>query len=395
MRLNPIKSEKLNKFLAFFIVFSLGLMFRGYLINTFYYFEFTQKPLFFSEYFLNHIFLTMWGGIILGLLNIGLLGYIGYKLYNFRFGILMSLLYAISPWTAYVDIFGGENIYILTWILMLSLSIILLKENYRWNIYLLILSITGLLLSSILSILLLVTAVITLYITNFLSKRELFKVLKMSFVLIICYFGVLILNIEASKNIFQHNSAFFYDIGMINTVNTLRGETNSSNLNMVGKLVENKYLYYATETIYRVGTNFSPALFFTPQYRLFDFSFSPPIYLGFIIPGAVGVWFVLDKRKYLIATIVLLMGLSMPSIINKNSPDLSKLIIISPLIFLYISYGLMQISNYEKSFRGKKSVYKLLLVLSITLVVIQVLITLGDLSLREEVRFEMFYNQFS
>lgn len=390
MRLDLIKSDKLKKLIALYVVFTIGLMFRGYLLNTFYYFEFKQEPLFFTEYFFSHIFLTMWGGIILGLINIGLLWIIGYKLYNFQLGLLMSLLYAISPWTAYVDIFGGDNTYVLTWLLMMFLSLILFKEDKKRSIYLLILSICGLLLSSILSILILVTVMITLYISDFLHNKDFLKVIKISSILAICFVGVLLINVEASKNIFHNNSEFFDDIGLLNAVNSLRGETSINNLSLAGKMVENKYLYNIEEFIYRIGMNFSPALFFTPQHKLFDFSFSPPIYLGFIIPCILGIGIVLEKRKYVIASILLLIGLAIPSVINKNSPDLSKLIIVAPLIFFCISLGCVKMIN-----NSKNSLYKWLLITTITLVLIQIIVTLGDLSLREQVRFEMFYNQFS
>lgn len=392
MKIKIIKSGILNKFLLLAVVFWLGIMFRGYLLNTFYFFELKQEPLFFTEYFYKHIYLTIWGGLGFGLGNIVLFYILGYKLNGFIWGIALALLYAISPWTAYTDLFGGNNTYTLTWILLTFIAAVFFKESYKLSIYMLTFSLLGLLSSSIFGTLILIVILTGLFTSDYFNKQQKKQITMSSFVSACLLIAMLFLNMEATQNITKNSTNFFYDIGLVNSVNTLRGETSAYNLNLLGRLVENKYLYILEEFIVRTVFSLSPGAFFTPQHRLFNFSFSPPIYLGFIIPLAIGIYVVVCRRKYFFISMLLFLGFSIPSVIDKYSPNLSKLILASPIIFIYIGLGLQKILSDVQSQTRARNINRVLLILTIVIVLVQVLATLGDISLREGMRFSQFYN---
>ena len=181
----------------------------------------------------------------------------------------------------------------------------------------------------------------------------------------------------------------FSDIGLLNSVNEYRGETNQSVFDPIGKIIENKYIYFSEHILFNVLKQFTPSTYFSNQAHLLGFSFSPPIYLGFIIPFMFGliklIKFFPKNRKYHLLPFFFLL---LPSIFSKNSPDLSRLVLIAPIVFAIVASGIWElILNY------KRKKYAFLLLLTIFIVGIQFAITLVDIAIREPIRLQMFLGQ--
>lgn len=377
-----------KKVLIFFAVLSLFIILRGHIIYYLYYFNFNQEPLFFSEYFPKPIFLG-WLAFGLGFVNIFLLYHIGLRIYNFRFAVFMALLYAISPWTAYVDILGSGNAYFLSWLLAFILSVILFKQNYKHsNIYLFFSSI-GILTSSIFGLYIFIILLISTHFIKYLNHSQLIKICKIILFPIVIVLYMLFSNINVTKNLIKINTNFFQDPGILNIVNQLRGETESANFGKLGKIIENKYLYTGEKILLNFSMDFSPSLLFSSQFKLFNFSFSPPILLGFIIPCTIGIFMLKRHRKYLIVSVGLILALSLPSVLDNRSPNLEKLIIISPIIYMFMALGLMSMTKNIRTFRPNK-----LLLIVIIIVSIQALFVIADIDLREKTRFDSVYGQY-
>ncbi|MDD5415716.1 MAG: glycosyltransferase family 39 protein [Candidatus Daviesbacteria bacterium] len=272
--------------------------------------------------------------ILLGLFNLILLFCIIQRLANYKIGLLAALLYAISPWTAYLELVSSPYIFLLSSILFLYLGI------------------------------------------------QIFNVSKGIFLLLIIAIGGFFL--------YRYNQiTVFSNIGLINDVNSFRGETNQTFLSPLGKIIENRYIYLSEHLTSNILKQFTPATYFTNQVRLLGFSNSSPIYLGFITPFLFGVLISvrLIPRKR-ISEIIAGALFILPSILSKDSPDLSRLILISPIIFFVISIGL-----YEFILNYRKKVFLFLLFLTVFMVVLQFLITISDIAVREPVRLQMFLDQ--
>jgi len=185
-----------------------------------------------------------------------------------------------------------------------------------------------------------------------------------------------------------HQITIFTNPGLINSVNTFRGETNQTIFAPLGRVIENRYVYLSEHLLFNILRQFTPATYFTNQAQLLDFSFSPPIYLGFIIPFLFGlVKLVKSLAKNDVPKVIIVFLLILPSILSNNSPDLSRLIIVSPVIFFIISSGFYTfILNY------KKRIFKIFLFLTLFLVVLQVSTTFVDIATREPVRLQNIKN---
>lgn len=270
--------------------------------------------------------------LVIGSLNIILLWLIIRKRNNFV-ALVSSFLYAISPWAAYSDVFGSS-----------------------FTLYLLFL-------------------LIFLFGFTFIKS-------KIFFMGIIIFMSVIFI-------LYRSEISLFENVGLINSVNEFRGETNQTIFAKFGKLIENRYIYLSEHLIFNILKQFTPATYFTNQVPMFNFSFSPPIYLGFIIPFSFTLFELIKTfGRNMIFKLSLVILLMLPSILYKSSPDLSRLILISPVIFFIISKGL-----YELILNIKRKKFKFLIFITIFLVTLQFFLTLSDIAIREPVRYQALINQ--
>lgn len=266
--------------------------------------------------------------ILLGIGNTVLIWLIGNRLFDEKVASLASFIYSISPWTAYLEAAGSIYILTLFCILLAFIAVWHFSKNFKFLII-----------------------VIAMIITPFLYRD------------------------------FQRHNTIFSDIGLINTVNQFQGETKETNLIWVGRYIENRYIYFTQYLLFNFLKHLTPLTYFTPEVKLLDFSFSPPILLGFLIPFILGMtaWFKLWKRYKLVTLVPLL--LLIPSVFSKQSPSLSKLVIFTPVIIFTISYGFITFFIKDKS-----GLNRVLLAITILLIIIQIIVVLFDIILREPVR---------
>lgn len=272
--------------------------------------------------------------IVLGLVNLILISNAIQRITNYKIGLLAALLYAICPWTAYLELASSPYIFLLTLLLILYTGIQVFNIDKRF---------------------LLMTIIIG---------------------------GIFFL--------YRYNQiTIFSNIGLINAVNSFRGETSQTIFAPIGKFIENRYIYFSEHLLFNILKQFTPATYFTNQARLLGFSNTPPIYLGFLIPFLFGLLRLLRSiPRNRILEIITGIFLIFPSILAKDSPDLSRLVLISPIIFYIISFGMYEfVLNYQKRF------FRFLLFITLFIVMVQFLITLSDIAARESLRMQIFLNQ--
>lgn len=96
------------------------------------------EEVFVSNLISKPLIIPSWLILIFGLGNILLLWLVGKRLFDKRSAFLTSLLYAISPWTAYLDSAGAHYVFILFFLLLAFLSLLNLRVSKGWSIVLVI-----------------------------------------------------------------------------------------------------------------------------------------------------------------------------------------------------------------------------------------------------------------
>lgn len=303
------------KFWKILAIVYIGIIFRALIIRSLY-------PIHDGKEFL------WWVTILIGIGNAILIWLIGRKFFNGKIALFALILYAISPWFAYLEAAGSIYIFVLFLLL------------------------------------------ITFYGIGQLEKNRKFLMIVVVLVVAILLYGDLL-----------KGSTLFSDIGIINTVNQFQGETRETELRFIGRFAENRYIYFAQYLTFNFLKHFTPAVYFTPEYKLLNFSFSPPILMGFLIPlflGLVGWSKIWEKYKMVTLTPLLLI---IPSVLSKQSPSLSKLVIFAPIIIFTISYGFITFL-----LKPKNMLFRTLLLTTLLLVVIQMIVVIIDILFREPVR---------
>lgn len=289
----------------------LGILFRALIVRSLY-------PIPLEKEFVNLNWLVT---IPIGIGNAILVWLVGKKFFGERVAIFSVILYEISPWFAYLEAAGSIYIFLLFGLLLSFYGIFQVQKSPKF-----------------------LTFLVTLVLATLLYGD------------------------------FQRQSTIFSEVGLINAVNQFQGETKETDLIWVGRYIENRYIYFTEILLFNFLKHLTPLIYFTPEVKLLNFSFSPPILLGFLIPLIVGItaWFKLWKRYNLVTLAPLL--LLILSVFSKQSPSLSKLVIFAPVIIFTISYGFI-------------GLHRILKVTTILLVIIQIILVIFDIILREPIRF--------
>ncbi len=181
--------------------------------------------------------------------------------------------------------------------------------------------------------------------------------------------------------LFKVNLITLYsDPGVENGLNQLRGESIKNSYSLESKLIENKYSYFSLHFLFNFINQFSPAVYFTPEYKILGFSFSPPILFAFMILTIIGLVSLIKEFKIFLALLLMFSILILPSALSKNSPDLERLIIAVPLICILAGYGFAQSKNLKPAFA--KTLYLTFFILSF----FQLVMIIFDIALREPIR---------
>jgi len=299
--------------------------------------------------------------------------------------LLPLLIYSFSPWSFYHTAFVSPYIFFLSIVLLFVLGIILLKENKGLSIFVITFSLFLGILTSLffLFILPLFWFLFYLLVEDKKLRSTVEKFLIFSLILVFSLIVVTYLvNKEAVFSYFKNELSAFGDPGFINMINTYRGESVREGFVFLSKIVENKYILGFEFIVLKLLQSLTPATFFTSQEKMFGFSFSPPIFLGFLIPFVYGLYkSFISRNKYLILGLVLLL----PSLMSLNLINIDRLILFFPVVIYLISYGFSSLSD-SKDLR-----FRFLIILSLFILIFQFLFTLYDIRTKEKERFIRYY----
>jgi hypothetical protein len=196
---------------------------------------------------------------------------------------------------------------------------------------------------------------------------------------------IFVINRVSITNTLNREITVFSDPGLLNMVNRYQGAASENGYRNLARISENKYIFYMEFFVNKYLNQIMPVSIFTPQNKLLGFSFSPPIFFGFLIPFAYGFYQLMQKplaRKIIFISTLLVI----PSILAKQSVSLNRLIIFSPVIIYIITYGLIIIYQFKK-----RKITRLLLFSTIVLVLFQLIITVTDIKLRERNRLVAYF----
>lgn len=325
---------------------------------------------------------------LFGMGNLILLWFIGKCFFKNNYSFLPSLIYAVSPWGAYLAATGSYYIYLLFLILLIFYSLLSLKsENKRIATVLLVISVLVTVYSSIL-LMLLVPAILILMIVLKLIPLNNLRFSFISLIILMLPLFFLSFNYAASfKNTLDNEVKWFADPGLLNSINRYQGEAREDGFYYLGRSADNKYLLFSEYGLLKYANQLIPSVYFTQQGKLLNFSFSPPITLGFLIPFIYGLYQVLQssllRKTFLVSTLLVI-----PSVLAKQAVDLNRLIIFAPVIILITSYGLMLMLKNKSD----KRLY-LFLIVSLSLIIFQQLFTVFDIQFKEKMRFEKYFEQ--
>ena len=324
--------------------------------------------------------IPLWLIILSDVLNLVLLLIVGEKILGKNYGFLAPVFYAISPWPAYLSLSGSIYIFILFGVLLFYLGLTLIKEdqNFLGTAFILLgLGITVYSNSSMLFVLpfLLWGAYKS---GQFTKKKSKAIITLLPLVLLpIIFFSAL--HQDSLRQIAAKDISLFDEVGLINSVNAFRGEVSSAGYPILGKLIENKITYLGRHVIFNTLTTFAPYTYFTQQFKLLGFSFTPPIFLGLLIPFLYAITLMfkikVEKRYLFLLTLPLLA----PTILRTYSPDLNSLVLILPTILFISSWGTEELIKNRK---------RLFVVIVIVLIFLQGSTTLFDISTREPIRYQ-------
>lgn len=367
------------------IILLISLSFRIFLIFFLPLDKLASEPLFLFELINKQFIIPIWLIIGSGLINLMLIFIIGRKILGFKVGAISALLYAMSPWAAYFEAAGSLYIFLLTCSLIFLISSRMQNSGNNLRLGMLIISSTLMIYSSLTMWFVLPLLIISMTGMKLINRDKL-KVYLISLVIICLPIIFVVLgNITGFKNIFRQQVSLFSDVGLINAVNSFRGEIAQTSFNFIARFLENRYIYLSQHLLFNVLKHLSLVTYFTSEFKILNFSFSPPILLGFLLPLLTALKYFLVKQtnnQYNRWILLISFALILPSVLSKNSPDINRLILFSPIIFLWIGIGFVQLVT------GKKLIYKFILCLTLILIFIQGLTTVSDIYLREPVRFQ-------
>lgn len=368
-----------RNYLKFLLTASINLILLSFIIRGIFPIHYLTPPLFFSDLMSSPFRISAWTIYLFGLLNLYLVWAIGKELMNEKFGLLGALTLGSLPWFLYGVVSGSFYIYLLCLVLLNIFSLVKIKSgSTKFSKWLFIISVVCLAYSFLLMFLIYPLFIVGIWFTD----RELFRKIKVTAVLLLVLIiplVALILNNRAGViNIYHQQVNFLSDPGLINAVNLRRGEGQAVGLGTLVKVFENKYLYLSSYIALKFLSNLSLPNYFTMNTPLLGFSFSPPLFVGFIIPfvyGLIVLFGSFNLRKYSLLSIVL----TLPSLFSAKLVDIDRLLIFLPFFIFTITFGLVKILEEKR--------YRVILIISVLLILIQLISTLFDINQREFARF--------
>jgi len=308
------------------------------------------------------------------------------KIFKGFLALVPPLIFLISPWGWYLAIAHSFYIFMFFLTLIIVYTVILIRSGSTipGNILLFLASLIAIYCSSFFLVFIPLALIILLN-TKIISIKN----IKTAVVLLVIFTLPLlfIINKEKAnfKNEFSNEVKIFSDPSLLNSINRYQGAAAQIGLRNLSRISENKYLFFTEYSLLKYASQLAPETFFTPQYKLLGFSFSPPIFMGFAIPFIYGLYLALKKpdlRKLLFVSSIL----TVPSILANETVALNRLILFSPVIFILISYGLIILYKKRKNVLSRS-----FLILTLFLVMFQLIVTVSDIRTREGQRFAQYF----
>jgi hypothetical protein len=306
---------------------------------------------------------------ILSIINIFLLFILIRKFFSQKISFFTIIFFASSWWTIYLGVFN--SLYPLVIFFGLLFGIGLFWKSGIGGYFLEGIGILGLLFSSFLTMVpLIILLFLNLKFKLFPFKAAIFA----NILLVIIILGLAVLTIidpGNAKHVIGQEVTIFQDVGLINAVNRFQGESNNAHIGLIGRLIENKYSYLSLKTINNFMVHFFPFTYFTSNFKILSFSQESPILIGLIIPFFFGLGEIVKQKKWPVYLILFIL-LILPSFLASNAPDLNRLFLVAPLIFLVVAIGFENLQIHKNFFW-----------LAVVLIFSQEIMILTDIYLRE------------
>lgn len=360
----------------------------NFIQNVLYPIHFTPHNLFILELIGKRVDVP--GGIysFLNSGNIIILWLISRRIFANRFSIVPAVIYAISPWSGYLVVANSFYIYLLFLLLLIFYGLMVINSKKFLAPVLIISGTTLILYSSFLMFFIIPLLILVIIFFKLISFNKLKLALSLIAILLLPVFIYMNGNRLTFQNILQSEITTFSDPGLLNMVNSYQGAARQANLGILARISENKYIFSTELLLLKFAKHFTPSTYFTSQEKLLNFSFTPPIYLGFLVPFIFG-FYQIFKVPHLRKGLILSILLTIPSVLSKPMIDLNRLFIFMPVIVLVVAFGLIFL------FTQKKKIYMVILSITIFIIIFQALVTISDIQLREKARFERYFENKS
>lgn len=376
-----------KRFCLQLIILVLIIFWQFFILHLIFPVHYIERNIFFSDLINQPIHISLWLGYLFGFVDMVFYYVIGRKLFASNNAFIPALIFGISPWTAYLLAAGSVYPFVVCLILLIGYGFLLLDSSKQ--IFGKILIIIGSVIafySSLYMIIVLPLFFIGIVLFKIIPLSRIALIILPISILLLPLAFLIILNFGGAKNIFNQQVTIFYDPGVIQSINVFQGQAQKSGMGQISRIAENRYEHLLRYSILKIMGNLVPAVYFTPQEKLLGFSFSPPIYLGFIIPFLYGLYQILCSRvlrKYFVVSLILII----PSVMAQQQVDLNRLFIIIPTIVLTISYGLIVL--YHKR---RQKLFGVILYSVLSLIIFQMVVTVFDITTREHQRYLKYYS---
>lgn len=362
-------------FLSWFITYSLHNI------------RLDHQSVFLADLIGRPIFLPAWIYYLGGGGSTCLIWLIARRFFPNNWSLLPPLVFGISLWPAYLIAAQANSIIALLFLLSLFLSFLKWRDNQE-SIWWLVLFIGAIYYFSFLVAPAIWILFLFLVLTGYISKQQ---KLRLFLVVLLMYLPVVLgsfYNPEGIYNLTKQQIKVFSEPGLLNGVNRFKGESQQAGFNALSKIAENKYIYLSEYLTLKSLKHLSLSTYFTAQEKLLNFSFSPPLYSGFIPPLLFGLYSIIKNHKSGRVLLLATLPLALPSVLAQPLVDLHRLVLIMPALVFIISYGLMSLYS-ERRFMFTK----LLLWGVVCLVITQIIVSLLDISIREYPRFKRYFGE--
>jgi len=329
--------------------------------------------------------LSFWWIFTLDALNVVVFWLLGRELFS-KYSYMPAFVYAISPWGSYST--SACSIYVLYLFVVLAFfyGLIITKKGSKKGMLIFVAAFFIGVYGSFYLFVVFPLFILGLYLADKSLRKMVGKYMLFIFLIPTSLALIVFANWHPFINILSNNVMLFSDPGLVNVVNQYRGESDVAGLHLMGRLSENRYLFSLEFLADKFLLHIMPATIFTSKEKLLGFSFTPPIFLGLIVPFFYGVWVLINTKRqlYLIPLSFLFI---IPSLLSKEGISLNRFIIFLPFLVYVLSLGV------AKLLENKQRWLRIVLTSTALLLIFQILVAASDVRTREFERYIRYFGQ--